>query len=1102
MVSPLLYTKESLDLWACARSPELAPDLAQLLQDDAPPNDRNGIGETALHVAATSGNDEAVALLLRYGASLSIADWESGWTPLHRSLYHQRLSTSLLLLRHAQTRFGRSYLHEYLHETRDHAQQSPMQLLSSRLSKKDTGSIVEPDSHGGLVYTFGKSDYQLGYHLPKADVLLTPRLVGIPTSFAIVQVSASKYHTIALNAAGECFAWGFGKGGRLGTGSEFDLVEPTQVMSLSSTPLKKVVAGENHTMALSRTGQVYSWGSNSFGQLGHPGKSSSLQSRLTPKRIEAFRLQVVADIAVSGCHSAAIAADDGAVYSWGSNRRGQLGRKEGCGTDQADGTPRTVDALRPCCPTNVIYGDYDSVRAEKLALSDWHTCVVLRCSRNGRSLGQVWQFGYGSYRPSRVKFSSSAFANNAVMCDTWIPTSKQHDIDILDISCAQNHSIALSASGSVFTWGHNVPALSHQSSGSLRDRHAEPFGNHIAVSPSPSAPQMVQLRKYGPAASVCASQDHCAVVTQQGDLVTWGCGQQGVLGHGRSNTWQPCPKRVAGVKKAIAVAAGHQHSAVLIAPVHPAFSNVADVTSESMVPSLMELVEKKLAACVDITNCVLLWQHAERYAALRLQTYCSRYMQENWDAILDIVGGERMETLFDVMLPPMEEVVKLENAVDVGAPKKYMKEKKAGKQSCASRGTRGRQKHSSCVAQKETDAAAKELDDDCSTVLSTSGKPDERRRSKSTKFVPLQSFLSSKTGTAITRDCKSPWEARASVTLVKEDEMLPARDKCASSASPIFTPGTDALCVDPQAFPEPVASVRKDGTTGTASRQRRTNTGSQRSSSPRVSVSPSPVPGKHVLDHDGNQHKQLTAFSLNLFLKRPARRTTRSEREKPAARTWIESSPEPSAVALEQKSPPPKTLKEIQEEEETFAARERKAKVGLGGGVGQRSQSTINSWGLVRPPGHVSLADVQKLQEEQEFIQQQHQILAEIERERAERARAVAAAAQSKPSAKRRDSGTRKQRRKVGNVASGKDVSSAATSGRANQEKKQKNARERKAAKKAAGGTFAATGKRIVDSTRSAGQERKAGNSAAAQRGGTMAEAEALRPRPSQSRPT
>lgn len=87
---------DDLDLWVCARTPEAASSLAQLLQDGVPPDDRNDYGETALHVAASRGNDEAVNLLLRYGAGLLVADWESGWTPLHRSLYHQHLSSKCI----------------------------------------------------------------------------------------------------------------------------------------------------------------------------------------------------------------------------------------------------------------------------------------------------------------------------------------------------------------------------------------------------------------------------------------------------------------------------------------------------------------------------------------------------------------------------------------------------------------------------------------------------------------------------------------------------------------------------------------------------------------------------------------------------------------------------------------------------------------------------------------------------------------------------------------------------------------------------------------------------------------------------------------------
>ncbi|ETO61769.1 hypothetical protein F444_20287 [Phytophthora nicotianae P1976] len=224
-MQPLTHD-DAHDLWDCARTPDAAPTLARLLQETVPPDDRNDYGETALHVAAARGNDEAVLLLLRHGADLLAEDWESGWTPLHRSLYHHHLSTSLLLLRHAQTRFGKKFLRKVLHETRDHSRQSPMQLLSTILKRGrkplENDENAAGSCDGGLVYTFGKRDYQLGYHLPNADVQVTPRLVELPTNSPIVQLSASKYHTIALNAKGECFVWGFGKGGRLGTGNEFE----------------------------------------------------------------------------------------------------------------------------------------------------------------------------------------------------------------------------------------------------------------------------------------------------------------------------------------------------------------------------------------------------------------------------------------------------------------------------------------------------------------------------------------------------------------------------------------------------------------------------------------------------------------------------------------------------------------------------------------------------------------------------------------------------------------------------------------------------------------------------------------------------------------
>ncbi|RLN65423.1 hypothetical protein BBJ28_00019050, partial [Nothophytophthora sp. Chile5] len=910
------------DVWACALTPEAAPALGRLLQDEAPADERNDLGETALHVAAARGNDEAARLLLRHGADLLAADW------------------------------------------------------------------------------------------------VAPRLVALPATSPIVQLSASKYHTIALNAAGECFVWGFGKGGRLGTGSEFECVvilsrvEPTRLTSLATTPMQKVAAGENHTLALSRTGQVFSWGSNSFGQLGHPGKSCSSQSRLTPKRVDAFRGRVIAEIAASGCHSAAIDADDGAVYTWGSNRRGQLGRKEGCGTDQPDASPRSVEALRLRHPMCVVYGDYDSVRAEQLALSDWHTCVVLRCSRNGSSRGQVWQCGYGSYRPSRVNFSAAAASAGgssgngvgAIMSDAWVPSCKQRGVDIVQISCAQNHSIALSSSGAVFTWGHNAPALSHQPSGSSRDRHPAAATN--STSPSPSAPQKVDLVTYGPVANVCASQDHCAVVTQQGDLVTWGCGQQGVLGHGRDNTWQPSPKRVAGVKKAVAVAAGHQHTAVLVAPVHPEFATDSgeDSARRGVVLSLQELVEREIAAHVDVANCMTVWKYAERYTALGLGNYCLNYMRSNWDAVLDVMGRDRMELLFELMLPPLDDAEMEEKPQTLTASgaaassEKSSKDRKAGK-----RASSAKCESDSGVARSLT--AAVKAEDPAIGIVPAPPPIEEApidphvavskasTRRKSGKFVPLTSFLSTKTASAVpSRSASSPWGfLTASTPVTSTMDETTVQKKLMPPASPGFSSISNVGHSLPEMFPLPTPSLRKGSIDAAPPRQRKTSIGSHPSASPRLTFSPLPPVGKHVLGFDGVEREQVTAFSLDAFIKQPAsRRGARGKSDVAAAPTWSSSTMD-TAVADQQseQKAPAKTLKQIQEEEEAAAAQEREAKARLGGGNAPtwRSKSTVNSWGMVRPPSHVSLADVQKLQEEQEFLAQQRQIMAEIERENAEKAR-------------------------------------------------------------------------------------------------------------------
>ncbi|XP_055618511.1 E3 ubiquitin-protein ligase highwire isoform X2 [Toxorhynchites rutilus septentrionalis] len=104
-------------------------------------------------------------------------------------------------------------------------------------------------------------------------VPVAPQRVELPTKSPIVQISCGLHHTVVLTLAGEVFTFGSNQYGQLGSGD----LQPISGAHLVKIPymVSQVAAGSNHTVILTTKGIVYSFGNFQKGQLGRlPGETN------------------------------------------------------------------------------------------------------------------------------------------------------------------------------------------------------------------------------------------------------------------------------------------------------------------------------------------------------------------------------------------------------------------------------------------------------------------------------------------------------------------------------------------------------------------------------------------------------------------------------------------------------------------------------------------------------------------------------------------------------------------------------------------------------------------------------------------------------------
>ncbi|WP_397608795.1 fibronectin type III domain-containing protein [Silanimonas sp.] len=294
---------------------------------------------------------------------------------------------------------------------------------------------------------------------------------------SIEAIAAGDNHTCALTTSGQVRCWG--EGNQTGDGVSSDRLRPGLVKGLSG--VTAIAAGGQHTCALTSAGQVFCWGENGQGQLGNGTTTFSFGPVLVDGLVG------VTAIAAGAAHTCAVISG-GNVRCWGGNANGQLG----------DGS--TVARVAP-----VAVSGLNAVAA--LAAGDAFTCArttsgALRCW----GLNQNGQLGDGTFTQRLTPVPVSGFVGAATA-----------------LAAGGEHACAINAAREVLCWGLNAE-------GQLGLGNTTRFNEPVKVGPSSGGTAVVEV------IAVAAGKDHTCVIGRLNVVggkqpICWGRNHQGQLGN-------------------------------------------------------------------------------------------------------------------------------------------------------------------------------------------------------------------------------------------------------------------------------------------------------------------------------------------------------------------------------------------------------------------------------------------------------------------------------------------------------------------------------------------------------------------------------------------
>lgn len=401
---------------------------------------------------------------------------------------------------------------------------------SSAVSSCSYGSGDDFDAMGNvLLWGKGVGDGKIAYssHLsgnmygPRIDASL-PKALESTVLLDIHDIACGSKHLVLITKQGEMYSWGEESGGRLGHGVDTDLTHPKLISTLSRINIESIACGEFHTCAVSFCGDLYTWGDgmHNFGLLGHGNDTAHWIPKKVCGPLEGLHVSSVS----CGPWHTAVVTSTGQLFTFGDGVFGALGH----GDRQSTNVAREVGSLR-------------GLRTVRAACGAWHTVAIVEVVDSLNSATSCKLFTWGDGNKGQLGHADRETRLIPACVDSL------RKLSFCQVACGYDFTAALSTCGQVYTMGSN--AFGQLGNPSIDGKL------HTVVKGSISSSCVQEI--------ACGSH-HVALLTSKAEVYTWGKGANGRLGHGNNfDRFTPTLVEALKDKQVKSVACGTDITAVI-----------------------------------------------------------------------------------------------------------------------------------------------------------------------------------------------------------------------------------------------------------------------------------------------------------------------------------------------------------------------------------------------------------------------------------------------------------------------------------------------------------------------------------------------------------